>query len=375
MSETTATEENKSATNPQTDPERYLTMLIKNAIKLSVSDIHIKSKTPPFFRLHGNLHELDSLSPLSLDDVNALAAWFMNERQRGEFERDRQIDLARGFSGIGRVRANIFSQRGSISIVLRVIPTQLPDRESLHLPPIIDSLSELRRGLVLVTGPTGSGKSTTLATMIDIINRRDPKHIVTIEDPIEFLFRDQKSIISQREVGPDTDSFTMAMRAALRQDPDVIFIGELRDAETITTAIKAADTGHLVLSTLHASGGLETVNRIMANFPVDEQETMRMNLATNLRGVVSQRLLPTADGKSRVCAYEVLVGTRTVSDMIEDPKRTAEIENAIRDGAQHGMISFDACLLDLAQRNVITDDVALDYSTNPTDLRLKLEGF
>ena len=365
----------KGVTNPQQDPERYLTMLIKNALKLSVSDIHIKCASPPFFRLHGDLHPLDTLNPLSFADIESLTHWFLNDRQQAEYDRDRQIDLSRGFSGIGRVRANIFNQRGSTSIVLRVIPTELPDRESLNLPSVIDSLSELQRGLVLVTGPTGSGKSTTLATMIEIINRRDPKHIVTIEDPIEFLFTDQKSIISQREVGPDTDSFNAAMRAALRQDPDVIFICELRDADTITTAIKASDTGHLVLSTLHASGGLETVNRIMANFPVAEQETMRMNLATNLKGVVSQRLLPTADGKGRICAYEVLVGTRTVHDMIKDPSRTPELESAIKDGAQHGMISFDDCLFDLASRNVISRETAMDYSSNPTDLGLKLEGF
>lgn len=357
------------------DPESYLEVIVRNAVRLGVSDIHMKVGKPPVFRVGGNVKAVDSLPPLGADAMRMIADSLMDEKQRVLFEERHQIDLARGFADLGRVRANIFMQRGSISLVLRIIPIKIPDPKAMRMPEVLTQFSKLKRGMVLVTGATGSGKSTTLAALIDIINSNFAKHIVTVEDPMEFLFSDKKCIISQREVGIDTLSFSDAMRSALRQDPDVILIGELRDVETINTAVKAADTGHLVLSTLHSSGALETITRILQNFPPTEQQTVRIALAANLRGVISQRLLPRADGKGRAVAYEVMVVTKTVADMIEDATRQSEITAAIKDGAQHNMISFDGCLYNLVQSGDITAEVALSNASNVTDLRLRLEGY
>ena len=285
------------------------------------------------------------------------------------------MDLAQGFPGFGRLRVSVFLQRGEIAMVMRLIESRMPDPDALRLPKALEAFSELKRGMVLVTGATGSGKSTTLAALIDLINRRHAHHIITIEDPIEFLFSDKRSIISQREVGIDTRSFPESLRAALRQDPDVIFIGELRDSETIATAIKAADTGHLVLSTLHASNAQDTVSRLLSNFPPEEQPALRRALAGNLRGVISQRLLPRADGSGRIGAHEVMVVTPTLREMIADPARTGELSRVIKQGAQHGMIDFDDHLYALVQSGDITADTALDNATNLTDLRMRLDGY
>ena len=299
----------------------------------------------------------------------------MDERERKIYADQHQVDLARGYAGIGRVRASVFQQRGSTSIALRVIPTEIPTAEQLGLPAVISTLKDLKRGMVLVTGATGSGKSTTLAIVIEQINAALDRHIITIEDPIEFLFRDRHSLISQREVNIDTPDFPRALRAALRQDPDVILIGELRDAETITTAIKASETGHLVLSTLHAPSCPESITRLLSYFPPEEQQTVRSQIAANLRAVVSQRLLPAADGQRRVGAYEVMTVTQTVREMLEDPQRQSELRGAIQGGAQHGMVDFDDYLYRLTESGAIARQTALENATNVTDLRLRFEGF
>ncbi|MEL0082063.1 MAG: PilT/PilU family type 4a pilus ATPase [Gammaproteobacteria bacterium] len=360
---------------PAETAEHYMVMLIRNAAKMGVSDIHIKTDSSPYFRLGGNIKAIDSLPPLSSAAIDGIVDTLTDEEQRAQFSTVNQIDLARGFEEFGRVRVNLFKQRGTVSMVLRLIPSEMPDPKALSMPEALDGFGKLKRGMVLVTGPTGSGKSTTLAALIDLINRSYAKHIVTIEDPMEFVFSDKRSIINQREVGIDTPSFNDAMRAALRQDPDVILIGELRDAITINTAVKASDTGHLVLSTLHASGAMETLTRLLSNFPPEEQQTVRIALAQNLKGVISQRLVPRADGKGRVMVFEVMVVTKTIQDMIEDPTRQGEIIQAITNGAQHGMISFDDCLLQLVKEGSITEEVALSNATNVTDLRLKLDGY
>ena len=300
MSETNAPSPSDSSLfGPAGNAEQYMQLLIRNAVKMGVSDIHIKTGSAPYFRLSGSIKAIDSLPPLSAEAMVGLLETLTDETQRTEFATTNQIDLAKGFDDFGRVRVNLFRQRGSVSMVLRLIPSDMPDPKALAMPDALDKFAQLKRGMVLVTGPTGSGKSTTLAALIDLINRSFAKHIVTIEDPIEFVFADKRSIINQREVGIDTPSFTDAMRSALRQDPDVILIGELRDAITINTAVKASDTGHLVLSTLHASGAMETLTRLLSNFPPEEQQTVRIALAQNLKGVISQRLVPRADGKGR----------------------------------------------------------------------------
>lgn len=377
MNETTATDPASTASlyGPAESAEQYMQLLIRNAVKMGVSDILIKTGSAPYFRISGNIKAIDSLPPLSDEAMIGIIDTLTDEEQRGQFASINQIDLAKGFDNFGRVRVSLFRQRGSISMVLRLIPSEMPDPKAMSMPEALTKFSQLKRGMVLVTGPTGSGKSTTLAALIDIINRGFAKHIVTIEDPIEFVFTDKRSIINQREVGIDTPSFSDAMRAALRQDPDVILIGELRDAITINTAVKASDTGHLVLSTLHASGAMETLTRLLSNFPPEEQQNVRIALAQNLKGVISQRLVPKADGKGRAMVYEVMFVTKTIQDMIEDPSRQGEIIQAIQNGAQHGMISFDDCLLNLVKSEVITEDVALANATNVTDLRLKLEGY
>ncbi len=373
MNETSET--STSLYGPAEDAEQYMELLIRNAAKMGVSDIHIKTDAAPYFRLAGNIKAIDSLPPLTAPALAGLVETLTDEEQREQFDTINQIDLAKGFGDFGRVRVNLFKQRGSVSMVLRLIPSEMPDPKVMAMSDALGKFGQLKRGMVLVTGPAGSGKSTTLAALIDLINRSYAKHIVTIEDPIEFVFSDKRSIINQREVGIDTPSFSDAMRAALRQDPDVILIGELRDSITINTAVKAADTGHLVLSTLHAAGAMETLTRLLSNFPPEEQQNVRIALAQNLKGVISQRLVPRADGKGRVMVFEVMVVTKTIQDMIEDPSRQGEIIQAIANGAQHGMISFDDCLLQLVKAESITEEVALSNATNVTDLRLKLEGY
>jgi twitching motility protein PilT len=299
----------------------------------------------------------------------------MSEMQRERFERSREVDLAYGVPGLGRFRVNAFSQRGSTSLVFRAIPFDIKGIDDLTLPPVIKKLCMANRGLILVTGATGSGKSTTLAAIIDYINANRKTHIVTIEDPIEFLHRDKKSIINQREVGSDTMGFQVALKSALRQDPDVILVGEMRDHETIETALTAAETGHLVLSTLHTVDAAETVNRIISVFPPFQQRQIRIQLAAVLKGVISQRLVPRADGKGRVPAVEIMVATARVRQLIDDKDQTKLIPDAIQQGYEaYGMQTFDQSLMMLLKNKLITFEEALRQASNPDDFKLKLSG-
>jgi twitching motility protein PilT len=299
----------------------------------------------------------------------------MSPAQKETFKRENEVDFAYSVPGLGRFRCNAFMQRGSIGLVFRVIPTRIPNIEELNLPPILKKIALEERGLVLVTGTTGSGKSTTLAAMIDHINNHKTVNIITIEDPIEFLHKDKKSIIHQREVGADTKSFAKALRAALRQDPDVILVGEMRDFETIQTALMAAETGHLVLSTLHTLDAPETVNRIVSFFPPYHHQQVRLQLSTVLKGIISLRLVPRADGKGRVPAVEVLVSTATVRDCILEAKKTPLLPDVIAQGKLHyGMQTFDQSLFELYQKEFISLEEALKWATNPEDFKLKVKG-
>jgi twitching motility protein PilT len=300
----------------------------------------------------------------------------MSARLQAEFEKAHQADLSIGFKDIGRVRANVFYQRGSIAMVLRVINTYVPTLQELGIPDVVQRFTTEERGLVLLTGATGSGKSTTLAALINEINQTQTNHILTIEDPVEFLFTEKRSIITQRELGIDTNTFAEAMRASLREDPDVILLGEMRDPETIETALTAAETGHLVFSTVHSPAAAETVSRIISAFPPEGQQTMRAKLAQNLKGVVSQRLLPRKGGVGRIVACEVMTVSQLIREYILDPLRIKEIADLVKKGSlAEGMLSFDQHLFQLVKSGHIDDATALQYASSPTDLKLKLEGF
>jgi len=349
--------------------------ILKVALKAGASDIHLKAGLPPIFRIDGALYPYKEAQRLTPDNVNRIAFGIMNKGQQEKFRQNMEIDLAYGVPGLGRFRVNIFQQRGTIGIVLRVIPFGISSIEQLNLPPIIAKIAQENRGLILVTGTTGSGKSTTLAAIIDLINTTRTCHIVTIEDPIEFLHRDKRSIVNQREVGFDTTGFAVSLKSALRQDPDVILVGEMRDFETIETALTAAETGHLVLSTLHTIDATETITRIVTSFPPYQQKQVRLQLASILKGVVSQRLVPMADGKGRVPAVEVLVSTSRIRECIEDKDRTKEIRDAIATGHQiYGMQTFDQSLMMLYRGKLITFEEALRQCTNPDDFKLKVSG-
>jgi twitching motility protein PilT len=352
-----------------------LNEILGTAMKAGASDIHIKAGLPPVFRIDGELYPYKEAPRLSPDVVNKMAFSIMTKPQQDKFKDAGECDLAYGVPGLGRFRVNVFQQRGTIGVVLRVIPFGVKTIEDLNLPPVISKLASENRGLILVTGTTGSGKSTTLAAMIDMINATRTCHIVTVEDPIEFLHRDKRSIINQREIGFDTKGFSVALRAALRQDPDVILVGEMRDFETIETALLAAETGHLVLSTLHTLDATETVNRIVAVFPPYQQKQVRMQLAAVIKGAVSQRLVPRADGKGRVPAVEVLVANGRIKECIEDKDRTKEIRDAISSGfIAYGMQTFDQSLMQLYRKSLITLEEALRQCTNADDFKLKISG-
>jgi len=349
--------------------------LLKKAVQVGASDLHVKAGSVPIIRLHGELTTLSGEKRLTLEDTANIASTIMNEAQQEAFKKKNEIDISHSIPGFGRFRCNIFVQRGTIGMVLRVIPTKIPDIEQLYLPPVLKKIALEPRGLILVTGTTGSGKTTTLASMIEFINLNRTNNIITIEDPIEFLFRDKSSIISQREIGSDTESFSKALRSALRQDPDVILVGEMRDFETIQTALVAAETGHLVLSTLHTVDATETVNRIIAVFPPYQHKQIRMQLASILRAIISMRLVPRADGKGRVPAVEVLIGTSTIKDCVEDPDKTKLIPDFIAQGyTQYGMQTFDQSLFDLYKNGLITYEDALQRATKPDDFVLKIKG-
>ena len=352
-----------------------LNEILKIALKGGASDIHLKSGLPAMFRVDGALVPLKNGERLMPEDIQKMSLAIMNPLQKTRFEETREVDLAYGIPGLGRFRVNAFQQRGSVGVVFRVIPFGVKTIESLHLPPVIAQIAMEQRGLILVTGTTGSGKSTTLASMIEHINTNRTCHIMTIEDPIEFLIRDRRSIVNQREIGVDTQSFSNALRAALRQDPDVILVGEMRDFETIETALTAAETGHLVMSTLHTLDATETINRIISVFPPYQQKQIRLQLGSILRAVVSQRLVPRSDGKGRVPALEVLVTTARVRECIADKDRTKEIHDAIAKGfTTYGMQTFDQSLMYLVKKGLVTYEESLKHVSNPDDFALRFRG-
>ena len=352
-----------------------LNEILKIALKGGASDIHLKSGLPAMFRVDGALVPLKNGERLMPEDIQKMSLAIMNPLQKARFEETREVDLAYGIPGLGRFRVNAFQQRGSVGVVFRVIPFGVKTIESLHLPPVIANIAMEQRGLILVTGTTGSGKSTTLASMIEHINTNRTCHIMTIEDPIEFLIRDRRSIVNQREIGVDTQSFSNALRAALRQDPDVILVGEMRDFETIETALTAAETGHLVMSTLHTLDATETINRIISVFPPYQQKQIRLQLGSILRAVVSQRLVPRSDGKGRVPALEVLVTTARVRECIADKDRTKEIHDAIAKGfTTYGMQTFDQSLMHLVKKGLVTYEESLKHVSNPDDFALRFRG-
>ena len=349
--------------------------LLRKAYALDASDLHIKVGSPPILRIYGELTPLTTEGKVSHEDASKMALSVMTPAQTEVFKKKSDLDLAYSVPGLGRFRCNVFMQRGTVGLVFRVIPTRIPTIDELNLPEVIKKISMEQRGLILVTGTTGSGKSTTLAAMIDLINTSRTEHVMTIEDPIEYLHRDKKSIINQREIGSDTESFSKALRQALRQDPDIILVGEMRDFETIQTSLVAAETGHLVLSTLHTIDAAETINRIIAVFPPYQHKQVRMQLAAVLRGIISMRLMPKADGKGRVPAVEVLVATATIKDCVLDPDKTKMITDVIEQGAIHyGMQTFDQSLFSLYRTGLITYEEALRRATNPDDFILRVKG-
>ncbi len=349
--------------------------LLRMAVERGASDLHLKVGVSPMMRIDGHLAGMEERGRVTGQEVIEVAALLMNPVQKERFKKLHDLDLAHSVPGLGRFRVNVFQQRGTVGIVFRIIPMRILTIKELNLPTILEKMSLEERGLILVTGTTGSGKSTSLAAMVDEINNNRTVHIITIEDPIEYLFRDKKSLINQREVGFDTPSFNQALKQALRQDPDVIMVGEMRDFETIQTALVAAETGHLVLSTLHTSDATETINRIISVFPPYQQHQIRLQLAAVLKGIVSMRLVPRADGKGRVPAVEVLVATQTVREAVIDKDKTKLIPDFIAAGvSQYGMQTFDQALLILYKKELITYEDALRLSTNPDDFALKVRG-
>ncbi|MBA3768817.1 MAG: type IV pilus twitching motility protein PilT [Acidobacteria bacterium] len=349
--------------------------LLRNVTAHGASDLHIKAGSFPFMRLGGELRPVVDSVRLTQEDTLDMAFSMMSNRQKQRFKEVNEADIAYGLQGVGRFRANVFQQRGTVSIVLRVIPDQVRTSSELGLPPVIEKIMDERRGLILVTGATGSGKSTTLAAMIDRINATRSGHIVTIEDPIEFLHRDKRSFISQREVDVDTRSFAEALRGALRQDPDVILVGEMRDCETIETALAAAETGHLVLSTLHTLDATETITRIVSSVPAHQQKSVRIQLAGILKAVISMRLVRAARGVGRVPAIEIMIATGLIRDCIINEEKTSQIREAIAAGnTQYGMQTFDQSLFHLYQSGLITLEEALRNASNADEFRMRISG-
>jgi len=353
----------------------HINDLLKMASERGASDLHLKVGSHPVIRVHGELEPLVDVKRLMQEDTIAMGFSIMSGRQKQKFKDNYEIDIAYSVPGLGRFRCNLFQQRGTVGLVLRVIPVKIRTFQDLMIAPTLKTIAEERSGMMLCTGTTGSGKSTTLAAMIDYINSTRTEHIMTIEDPIEFLHRDKKSLINQREVEVDTKHFSMALRSALRQDPDVILVGEMRDYETIETAITAAETGHLVLSTLHTVDATETVNRIISVFPPHQQKQVRLQLAGILKAVISMRLLPRADGTGRVPAVEVLRTTGYIRDCIENKEKTKLIRDAIASGtSQYGMQTFDQSIYQLYSKELISLDEALRRATNPDEFKLKIQG-
>lgn len=345
---------------------------LRTLVEREGSDLHVKVDSPPVARMHGELIPLEGFGKLTAEDTEKAFHDIAEPRSLSEFEADGEADFSYALPGVSRYRVNVFKQRGTISIVCRAIPFQIRSIDDLGLPDVVRRLAEEPRGIVLVTGTTGSGKSTTLAAMIDHINETRARHIITLEDPIEYLHADKRSIVNQREVGSDTVGFARAMKRVLRQDPDVILVGEMRDEETVRTALSAAETGHLVLSTVHTLDATETINRIIDFFPPHLQQQARVMLAATLRGAIAQRLVPDVTGEGRVPASEVLVVTGRVQDLILNPEETGKITEVIAEGEYYGMRTFDQALLSYTAAGRITEQVAMEYASNPHDLKLML---
>src|ERR671910_901716 len=349
--------------------------LLKIAVEGGASDLHLKVGSYPMMRLRGTLTPASEQKRLDHDDMVAMAAAVLPAGHREKFKENHEVDLAYSVAGFGRFRCNAFQQRGSIGMIFRVIPMRASSIDDLSLPKVLKKIAAEERGLVLVTGTTGSGKSTTLASLVDEINSTRTSHVMTIEDPIEYLHRDNRSIINQREIGVDTNSFAQALRSALRQDPDVILVGEMRDHETIQTALLAAETGHLVFSTLHTLDATETINRIIAVFPPHQQKQVRLQLSSVLKAVISQRLMPKMDSKGRVPAVEVLISTAFIRDAILDKEKTHLIHGAIQQGtSQYGMQTFDQSIFLLYEQGLVSYDEALRWATNVDEFKLKVQG-
>jgi twitching motility protein PilT len=363
------------ATGPIAAPSTFnFKTVLQQLVQRNASDLHLKVGRPPTLRLNGDLVPLE-MPPVRPEDLKALAEQLMTPRQVKEFTEQKEADFAIGVPGIGRFRCNVYQQRGSLAYAMRAIPYQARTIDELHLPPVLADIAMRPRGLVLVTGVTGSGKSTALAAMIQYINEHRRANVITIEDPIEFLHRDLNSHVNQREIGTDTGSFGQALRRVLRQDPDVILIGEIRDLETLDTALKAADTGHLVFSTLHTTDATQTVNRVLSFYPPHEQASVRFQLSSALQAVVSLRLVPRQDRPGRVPAAEVLINTAAVRDQIRDMDKTLNIPDLIKEGmVQYGMQSFDQSLMHWFTKGVISYENACFYATNPSEFALRVQG-
>ena len=354
----------------------HINELLTVVCEQGASDLHLKVGNHPIARIKGKLTPMTQFKRLVQEDTIAMAYAIMaSDKQKGKFKENLDIDIAYSVPSLGRFRCNIFNQRGTVGLVLRVIPRKIYTIDDLMLPKVLKTICQEQRGMVLVTGTTGSGKSTTLAAMIDLINATRTEHILTIEDPIEYLHRDNLSIVNQREVEADCKTFSSALRAALRQDPDVILVGEMRDLETLETALHAAETGHLVFSTLHTLDATETINRVISVFPPHHQKQVRLQIAAVLKGIISQRLVPRADGQGRVPAVEVMVTTETVRTCIEDKDKTKMLKDVIASGtAQYGMQTFDQSLYFLLRQGLITEEEALMRATNVGEFKLRLEG-
>jgi twitching motility protein PilT len=352
-----------------TDLDRLLGLLAD----LDGSDLHIKAGAAPRVRVSGALRPLLEEPQFTAEETLQVAESMMQPNILDQFRAHHEVDFAYSVPGVGRFRVNAYYQRSSVAMAMRLVRTSAATVADLGLPPTVTRLAEVQRGLVLVTGPTGSGKTTTLAAMVDHINHTRACHVVTIEDPVEFLHPDDLATIDQREVGFDTDSFSSAMRVVLRQDPDVILVGEMRDLETVSAALTAAETGHLVLSTLHTTDATETINRIVDFFPPHQQNQTRVSLAASMKGIIGQRLVPAADGKSRVPALELLVSNGRVQQAIIDSAQTSDIEGIIAEGEYYGMMTFDQCLAGLVGDGVIDIREAMNSATNPHDLKVLLE--
>ncbi|MCD6418055.1 type IV pilus twitching motility protein PilT [bacterium] len=352
-----------------------ITALLKQMPQLPASDMHLRVGVPPVFRIHGELKRAKGIPPIEQQDMEDILHHTLTVSQRERFDRELELDFALQLQSGERFRVNLFHQRETFAAAFRLINTKIPGFEELNLPAIVRRISEKRRGLVLVTGVTGSGKSTTLASMIDYINRTRAENIITIEDPIEYLHTNKKSIIAQREIGIDTFSFSESLRRAMRQDPDVILVGEIRDMDTMQIALQAADTGHLVLSTLHTLDALQTIYRILSFFPPHQHQEIRLVLASTLQAVISQRLVHRSDKPGRVPAVEVLVGTGAVRECIVTPEKTASVKDLISQGTvQYGMQTIDQSLFYFYRRGMISLETALTHASNPDDFKLRVAG-